>query len=56
VTIDDVGGAAVYLLSDLAAAVTGEIHFVDCGYNALAMPRIDTLKAPDDKPAREAAE
>ena len=56
VTIEDVGGAAVYLLSDLAAAVTGEIHYVDCGYNAIAMPRLDTLKAQDYKAAREAAE
>ena len=44
VTIDDVGGAAVYLLSDLSSGVTGEIHHVDCGYNIVGMKRED---APD---------
>jgi enoyl-[acyl-carrier protein] reductase I len=44
VTIDDVGGAAVYLLSDLAAGVTGEIHHVDCGYHVVGMKHPD---APD---------
>ena len=38
VDINDVGGAALYLLSDLAAAVTGEIHYVDAGYNKVGMP------------------
>jgi enoyl-[acyl-carrier protein] reductase I len=37
VTIDEVGGAGVYLLSDLAAAVTGEVHHVDCGYHIVGM-------------------
>lgn len=32
----------MYLLSDLASAVTGEIHYVDCGYNILGMGDIDT--------------
>ena len=41
ITIDDVGGAAVYLCSDLAAAVTGEVHFVDGGFNVLAVPLAD---------------
>jgi enoyl-[acyl-carrier protein] reductase I len=44
VTIDDVGGAALYLLSDLAAGVTGEIHHVDAGYNVIGMKAED---APD---------
>ena len=35
VTIDEVGNAAVYLLSDLGTAVTGEVHYVDCGYNIM---------------------
>ena len=35
-TIDDVGKSAVYLVSDLASAVTGEIHYVDCGFNITA--------------------
>ena len=43
-TLDEVGGAALYLLSDLAGAVTGEVHFVDCGYNTVAMPSLDALK------------
>jgi len=44
VTIDDVGGAGLYLLSDLAAGVTGEIHHVDAGYNVIGMRAED---APD---------
>ena len=39
VTIDNVGGGALYLLSDLSAGVTGEVHFVDAGYNIISMPR-----------------
>ena len=38
VDIDDVGKSALYLLSDLAAGVTGEIHYVDAGYNKTGMP------------------
>ena len=38
VNINDVGSSALYLLSDLAAAVTGEIHYVDAGYNKVGMP------------------
>jgi enoyl-[acyl-carrier protein] reductase I len=37
VSIEDVGGAGVYLLSDLAAGVTGEVHHVDCGYHIVGM-------------------
>ncbi len=44
VTIEDVGGAGVYLLSNLASGVTGEIHFVDAGYNVIGMKAED---APD---------
>jgi enoyl-[acyl-carrier protein] reductase I len=44
ITLDDVGGAALYLLSDLSGGVTGEIHFVDSGYNILAMPHPDRLR------------
>jgi enoyl-[acyl-carrier protein] reductase I len=43
-TLDEVGGAALYLLSDLSTAVTGEIHYVDSGYNTVAMPRPETIK------------
>jgi len=35
---NDVGGAALYLISDLASGVTGEIHYVDAGYNKVGMP------------------
>lgn len=51
VTIDDVGGSALYLLSDLAAGVTGEIHYVDSGYHIVSMPTLDELKRTDE--ARE---
>ncbi|MEK7343963.1 MAG: enoyl-ACP reductase FabI [Pseudomonadota bacterium] len=44
VTIEDVGGAGFYLLSDLASGVTGEIHHVDAGYNVIGMKAED---APD---------
>ena len=44
VTIDDVGGAGLYLLSDLSSGVTGEIHHVDAGYNLVGMKQED---APD---------
>lgn len=43
-SLDEVGGAALYLLSDLSTAVTGEIHYVDSGYNIVAMPRPETIK------------
>ncbi|WP_326913480.1 enoyl-ACP reductase FabI [Sphingopyxis chilensis] len=44
VTIDDVGGSALYLLSDLASGVTGETHHVDAGYHTVGMKQED---APD---------
>lgn len=44
VTIEDVGGAGLYLLSDLSAGVSGEVHHVDCGYHVIGMKRAD---APD---------
>ena len=46
VTIDDVGGAALYLMSDLSRGVTGEIHYVDSGYNIISMPNPQALKTP----------
>ncbi|WP_307154166.1 enoyl-ACP reductase FabI [Rhodopseudomonas julia] len=55
VTISDVGGAALYLLSDLSAAVTGEIHFVDSGYSTVSMPRLEMLKREEDIIDEEAA-
>jgi len=47
VTIEDVGGAALYLLSDLSSGVTGETHFVDSGYNIISMPRPEDIKTGD---------
>ncbi|MBV9016841.1 MAG: enoyl-ACP reductase FabI [Alphaproteobacteria bacterium] len=44
VSIEDVGGAGLYLLSDLSAGVSGEVHHVDCGYHVIGMKRAD---APD---------
>ncbi|EJL33183.1 enoyl-ACP reductase FabI [Novosphingobium sp. AP12] len=44
VTIEDVGGAGLYLLSDLSSGVTGETHHVDCGYHVVGMKQED---APD---------
>ncbi len=41
---DDIGGAGMYLLSDLSSGVTGETHHVDCGYNIVGMKAVD---APD---------
>jgi enoyl-[acyl-carrier protein] reductase I len=45
VTIEDVGGAALYLLSSLSSGVTGEVHYVDSGYNIISMPHPDDMKA-----------
>jgi enoyl-[acyl-carrier protein] reductase I len=45
VTIENVGGAAVYLLSRLSEGVTGEVHFVDAGYNIISVPRPDEIKS-----------
>jgi len=44
VTLDDVGGSGVYLLSDLSSGVSGETHHVDCGYHVVGMKAVD---APD---------
>jgi len=41
VSIDEVGNSGMYLLSDLSSAVTGEIHYVDAGYNIMGMPAVD---------------
>lgn len=44
VTLEELGGAGLYLLSDLSGGVTGEIHFVDSGYNVIAMPNPEVLR------------
>ncbi|MFD0988077.1 enoyl-ACP reductase FabI [Methyloligella solikamskensis] len=59
-TLDEVGGSALYLLSDLSGAVTGEVHFVDCGYSTIFMPSLESMKAAtgeetDDEKAEKAA-
>jgi enoyl-[acyl-carrier protein] reductase I len=61
-TLDEVGGAGLYLLSGLSGAVTGEVHYVDCGYNAVSMPTLEALKAQEQlaagagRPPSQAAE
>jgi enoyl-[acyl-carrier protein] reductase I len=51
VSIEEVGGAALYLLSDLSSGVTGDIHFVDSGYNIVSMPDPKALKTVDEAEA-----
>ncbi len=46
-TIEDIGGSALYLLSDLSRGVTGEIHFVDAGYNITSLPTLERLRKAD---------
>ena len=45
VSIEEIGGSALYFLSDLSAGVTGEIHHIDAGYNIISMPRPEDMKA-----------
>ncbi len=45
VELEEVGNSGLYLLSDLAGAVTGEVHYVDCGFNTINMPTHDSLDA-----------
>ena len=58
VTLDEIGGAALYLLSDLSTGVTGDIHFVDSGYNVITMPHPAALKGDDapEERAKDAAQ
>jgi len=59
VTLDELGGSALYLLSDLSTGVTGEIHYVDSGYNVISMPRTEEMRAAEEveagQPQRDAA-
>ena len=48
IELEHVGGAGLYLLSDLSARVTGEIHYVDSGYNIIGMPRSEEMKVEDE--------
>jgi enoyl-[acyl-carrier protein] reductase I len=43
VALEEVGGAGLYLLSSLSGGVTGEVHYVDAGYNIISMPRTEDL-------------
>jgi enoyl-[acyl-carrier protein] reductase I len=56
VSLDDLGGAGLYLLSELSSGVTGEIHFVDSGYNIIAMPQPDALRGEGDDSVKDAAQ
>jgi len=51
--LDEVGGAALYLLSDLSTAVTGEVHFVDSGYNVISMPQPERIHESGEGTAPE---
>ncbi|MBI3441253.1 MAG: SDR family oxidoreductase [Proteobacteria bacterium] len=44
VTLEELGNTALYFLSDLSSAVTGENHYVDCGFNVIGMPRQETFE------------
>ncbi|MBY0611335.1 MAG: enoyl-ACP reductase FabI [Beijerinckiaceae bacterium] len=48
VTLAEIGGAALYFLSDLGSGVTGEIHYVDAGYNIMKMPRPEDIRMPGE--------
>ena len=50
VGLDELGGAGLYLLSDLSRGVTGEIHHVDLGFNVIAIPRSEADPGPDSGP------
>ena len=45
VALEEVGRAGLYFLSDLSAGVTGEVQYVNCGYNAIGIPKPDRVKA-----------
>ncbi len=45
VTLDEIGGTALYYLSDLSSGTTGQLHFIDGGYNVMNMPRVEDLQA-----------
>jgi enoyl-[acyl-carrier protein] reductase I len=55
VSIEEIGGTALYLLSDLSSGVTGEVHFVDSGYNIVSMPRLEELKEQESRETEQPA-
>jgi enoyl-[acyl-carrier protein] reductase I len=56
VSIDEIGDAALYLLSSMSSGVTGDIHYVDSGYHVISMPRPGTLNGEEDTDAVAALE
>ncbi len=54
VTLEDIGGSALYFLSDLSGGVTGEVHHIDAGYNIISMPRPEDMRATPDEEAEAA--
>lgn len=48
ITLEELGGSALYLLSELSGGVTGEIHYVDSGYSIMKMPRASEVKGEDE--------
>ena len=46
-TVEDIGGSALYLLSDLSRGVTGEVHYGDAGYSITSLPTLDKLRKAD---------
>jgi enoyl-[acyl-carrier protein] reductase I len=56
VELDDVGGSALYLLSDLSKRVTGEVHHVDSGFNIVGMPQWEDMQEEAPVPKKNAAE
>lgn len=50
VTLDELGNTALYFLSDMSSAVTGENHYVDCGFNVVGMPRKEVFDDIADRP------
>jgi enoyl-[acyl-carrier protein] reductase I len=49
-TLEDIGGSALYLLSGLSSGVTGEIHYVDCGYNLIGVPSRQVVESVTENP------
>ena len=47
VSLEEIGGSALYYLSDLSGGVTGDVHHVDAGYHITSMPALDSLRAAD---------
>ncbi|HDZ73142.1 MAG TPA: enoyl-[acyl-carrier-protein] reductase FabI [Aurantimonas coralicida] len=50
-SIEEVGGSVLYLMSELSNGVTGEIHYVDSGYNIMSMPSLEELKEQEHRKA-----